>query len=75
MIVRMAAKGLLTIPSKIRRRLGIKERTRVHVDVDKRGYKIVLTPITHENIQRLCGKYKGEGLLKALVAEKKRAAA
>jgi len=71
-IARMAAKGSLTIPLKIRRKLGIKVRTRVHVDVDKRGYKIILTPITHENIQHLRGKYKGKGLLKALIAEKKR---
>ena len=75
MIVRMTAKGLLSIPLEILRKFGMKEGTRVHVDVNKRGYKIILTPVTREYIQRLRGKYKGKGLLKALVAEKKRAVA
>ncbi|OGT34081.1 MAG: hypothetical protein A2W28_05245 [Gammaproteobacteria bacterium RBG_16_51_14] len=74
-IVRMTAKGLLSIPLEILRKFGMKEGTRVHVDVNKRGYKIILTPVTREYIQRLRGKYKGKGLLKALVAEKKRAVA
>ncbi len=72
MIVRMAAKGLLSIPLAIRRKFGMKRRTRVHVDVDEQTYKIVLTPITREHIQSLCGRHKGKGLLKSLVAEKKR---
>lgn len=50
----------------------MKKRTRVHVDVDDQARKIVLTPITHEYVQGLRGKYKGKGLLKALAAEKKR---
>ncbi len=70
MIICMRAKGLLAIPLEIRRKLGIKERTCVHVDVDKREYKIILTPITREYIQSLQGKYKGRGLLKVLIAEK-----
>ena len=75
MIIRMRANGLLSIPVEIRRKLGIKERTCFRVDMDKHGYKIILTPITREHIRSLQGKYKGKGLLKALVAEKKRAVA
>ena len=72
MITRMATEGLLSIPLEIRKRLDIKEGTCVHVDTDGQGYRIILTPITREYIQRLRGKYRGNGLLKALVAEKKR---
>lgn len=70
MIVRMATNGLLTIPLAIRRKFGMKTSTRVHLDVDEQNCKIVLTPITHEYIQNLRGKYKGKGLLRALALEK-----
>jgi AbrB family looped-hinge helix DNA binding protein len=68
----MTVKGQIVIPSKVRRKLGMKEGTRIQVDVDEQAHKIVLTPITREYIQSLRGKYKGKGLLKALAAEKKR---
>ena len=68
----MTVKGQIVIPSKVRRMLGMKEGTRIQVDVDEQAHKIVLTPITREYIQSLRGKYKGKGLLKALAAEKKR---
>ena len=70
MIVRMAAKGVLTISSAIRRKLGMMKPTRMHLDVAEQSRKIVLTPITHECIQKLRGKYKGKGLLRALAQEK-----
>ncbi len=72
MIVRMAAKGLLSIPLAIRRKFGMKKHTRVHIDVDQQTYKIVLTPITREYIQSYRGKYKGKDLLISLASEKKR---
>lgn len=68
----MTVKGQIVIPSKIRRKFGMKEGTRIQVDVDEQAHKIVLTPITRDYIQSLRGKYKGKGLLKALAAEKKR---
>lgn len=68
----MTVKGQIIIPSKVRRRLGMKEGTRVQVDVDEQTHKIILTPITRDYIQSLRGKYKGKGLLKALAADKKR---
>lgn len=71
MIVRMASKGLLSIPLIVRRKFGMTARTLVHMDMDERNCKIVLTPITREYIQGLRGKYRGKGLLKSLVAEKK----
>jgi len=68
----MTVKGQIVIPSKIRRKFGIKEGTRVQVAVDEQTHRIILTPVTHDYIQRLRGKYKGKGLLTALAAEKKR---
>ncbi len=68
----ISVKGQLVIPSTIRRKFGIKEGTRVNVDIDEAAHRIILTPVTRDYIQNLRGKYKGKGLLAALAAEKKR---
>jgi len=68
----MTVKGQIVIPSKIRRKFGIKEGTRVQVDIDEQGHRIILTPVTRDYIQNLRGKYKGKRLLTALAVEKKR---
>lgn len=65
-------KGQIVIPSAIRRKFGIKESTRIQIDLDEENKRIILTPITREYIQGLRGKYKGRGLLKSLMAEKQR---
>ena len=65
-------KGQIVIPSSVRRKLGIKEGTRIQIDVDEDAQRIILTPITREYVHSLRGKYKGKGLLKALMAEKQR---
>lgn len=66
----VTSRGQVVIPSKIRRLLGIKEGTYIHVDLDELNKKIILTPVTREYILNLRGKYKGKGLLKALMADK-----
>ncbi len=68
----MTVKGQIVIPSKVRRKLGMKEGTRIQVDVDEGAHRIILTPITREFIEGMRGRYKGKGLLKALASEKKR---
>ena len=64
------SKGQIVIPSSVRRKFGIKEGTRIQIE--ENGKHIILTPITREHIHSLRGKYRGKGLLKALMAEKKR---
>ena len=64
--------GQIVIPAKVRKQLGIKNRTYLQIDVNDVTRQIVLTPITREYVRSLRGKYKGKGLMKALMAEKKR---
>ena len=58
------SKGLIVIPSKILRQLGIKDNSFLQIDVDVETKQIIIT--------RLRGKFKGKGLMKALMADKKR---
>jgi AbrB family looped-hinge helix DNA binding protein len=66
------SKGQVVIPSKIRKQLGIKDGTYLQIDVNTATRQIILTPVTREYIHSLRGKYKGRGLMKALMADKKR---
>ena len=66
------SKGQIVIPSSVRRRLGIKEGTRIQIEVDEEANQIILKPITREYVNSLRGKLRGKGLLRALKAEKKR---
>jgi AbrB family looped-hinge helix DNA binding protein len=65
-------KGQIVIPSSVRRKFGIKQGTRIEIEIDEDNRHIILTPITREYVHSLRGKYKGKGLLKALMAEKQR---
>lgn len=66
------SKGQIVIPSSIRRKFGIKEGTRIQIEVNEKANQIILKPITREYVHSLRGKFRGKGLLKALMAEKKR---
>ena len=66
------SKGQVVIPSILRRRLGIKDGTHIQIEVDEDNKRLILTPVTREFVQSLRGKYKGKGLMKALMAEKNR---
>ena len=68
----VTTKGQVVIPSKIRKQLGIKDGTYLQIDVNALTKQIILTPVTREYVRSLRGKYKGKGLMKALMAEKKR---
>ena len=60
------------IPSSMRKKLGIREGTRIQIELDEDAKEIILTPITRDYIHSLRGRFKGKGLLKALMAEKKK---
>lgn len=66
------SKGQIVIPSSIRRKFGIKEGTRIQIEVDEEAKEIILTPITREYVHSVRGRFKGKGLLTALMADKKR---
>lgn len=66
------SKGQIVIPSSIRRKLGIKEGTRIQIEVNEKANQIILKPITREYVHSLRGRFRGKGLLKALMNEKKR---
>jgi AbrB family looped-hinge helix DNA binding protein len=66
------SKGQVVIPAKIRKQLGIKDGTYLQIDVNDVTKQIILTPVTREYVRSLRGKYRGKGLMKALMAEKKR---
>ena len=69
----VTAKGQIVIPSKLRRKYGIKKGTKVSVS-DRDG-QIVIQPLTDEYIRSIRGIARtwGKGnLLKTLMEEKKR---
>ena len=66
------SKGQIVIPSLVRRKFGIKEGTRIQINVSDDEKEIILTPITREYVHSLRGKFKGKGLLKAVMADKKK---
>lgn len=67
----VTTKGQLVIPSKIRRKLGIRKGTQV-VFVEDDG-KLIIQPLTPEFVRRLRGSLKGEpSLLKILLEDRKR---
>ena len=66
----VSAKGQLVVPSKLRRKYGIRKGTRVAFVED--NHRIILQPITAEFIHSLRGSLKGSKALDFLLAERKR---
>lgn len=65
----VTVKGQVVIPSKLRRRFGIKKGTQVFLY--EKDDAIVIKPITDDYIQKLAGTTGTKGkLLKALMGEK-----
>ena len=67
----VTTKGQLVIPSKLRRKYGIRKGTKVaFVEEDRR---LVLQPLTREFLSSLMGSLKGEpSLLKSLLEDRKK---
>ena len=65
----MTVKGQVVIPADLRRRLGIKKGTRLHVE--ERDGEIILRPLTRDYFERMSGVLKGAGLVRALEASRR----
>ncbi len=63
----VTSKGQLVIPSRIRRRLGIKPGTRINFVEE--GDRIIFQPVTREYIESFCGVFKGKPGEKPVVQE------
>lgn len=53
-------KGQIVIPSTIRKKFGIKNGTRINIEVDENDHQIILKPITSESIRKFRGILKTE---------------
>jgi AbrB family looped-hinge helix DNA binding protein len=68
--VTFSVKGQVVIPRKFRREFHIEEGTKASVTATPEG--ILLRPITRAFIGSLRGSLKGKGVLKAMMADRKR---
>jgi AbrB family looped-hinge helix DNA binding protein len=64
---KITAKGRLTVPSRIRRRFGIKPGTRLNFVEE--GDRIIFQPVTREYISSFCGIFKQKPGEKSVVQE------
>lgn len=68
----VTTKGQLVIPSKLRRKYGIRKGTKVSFTEQEDG-SLILRPLTRESIHRLRGIFKGKtSLLEFLLKERKK---
>jgi AbrB family looped-hinge helix DNA binding protein len=69
----VTTKGQLVVPSRIRRRFGIKPGTRINFVEE--GDRIIFQPVTREYIDSFCGRFKlkpGEkSVVQELIAERR----
>jgi AbrB family looped-hinge helix DNA binding protein len=64
------ARGQVPIPAALRRKLGIKPGTRIHVYEDQG--RIVIEPVKPSKVEEAFGMFKGAGALRILMEERKR---
>jgi len=62
-------KGQVVIPAALRRAFGIEDGTRIVVETDEKDQRIILTPVTPGDHQRIPRRFKGPSLPKALSGE------
>ena len=62
------AKGQIVIPVALRRKLGITAKTKIRV-YEEDG-RVILQPITREQIRRVRGMFKGSGMLASLIEDR-----
>ena len=67
--VRFTTKGQVVIPAKFRREFQIEEGTKASVTITPDG--ILIRPITRSYLKSLRGSLKGQGVLKAMMVDRK----
>jgi AbrB family looped-hinge helix DNA binding protein len=65
-----SAKGQVVIPRRLRKEFEIEEGTLAHVQSTPDG--ILIKPVTAKFIRSLRGTLRGKGVMKALMADRKR---
>ena len=68
--VRFSTKGRVVIPHRLRKAFGIEGRTQACMQSTPEG--ILIRPLTVKFIRALRGTLKGRGVLKALMADRKK---
>lgn len=68
--VLFTTKGQVVIPARFRREFQIEDGTRASVTITPEG--ILLRPITRAYIKSLRGSLKGSGVMKAMMADRKK---
>ena len=72
MVATATIKGQIVIPVELRRKLGIKGGTKIHMHYDEVTGRIILRPITPEGFDAIYGCVKAPGALKTLLEERRR---
>lgn len=68
--IQFTSKGQVVIPARFRREFQIEEGTKASVTATPDG--ILIRPITRSYIKSLRGSLKGTGVMKAMMADRKR---
>ena len=68
--VYFSIKGQVVIPRRLRKEFEIEEGTRAYVQSTPQG--ILIKPLTAKHIRSLRGSLKGSGVMKAMLADRKR---
>jgi AbrB family looped-hinge helix DNA binding protein len=69
-VTTVTSRGQTVVPARLRERLGLHEGSKLRW-IEGVGSLVVL-PVSDNPIEALAGKYRGSGMLKRLLAERKR---
>ena len=69
-VTTVTSRGQTVVPARLRERLGIREGSKLRW-IQGVGALVVM-PVPDDPIEALAGKYRGEGMLKRLLAERRR---
>ncbi len=69
-VTTITSRGQTVVPARLRERLGLRKGSKLRW-IESAGSLMAL-PVPKDPIEALAGKYRGEGLLKRLLAERRR---